>query len=114
MEKVPLRLRSVDEQERVHVVNGANEFFFLIAFELRKLGEARILLENTQQKQTELMQDQFEVLENNMNLGRNSDEFLFTEIQAEHYIEGINVAVVIFPASSKISRAAFSSEKANL
>ncbi len=82
--------------------NKSNEKFFLIASELREIEEARNLLERTQKRQWETIQDQLRILEANMNLGRKCDQCLFTKIQAEHYIEGINVALMTLHSNIKM------------
>ncbi len=100
------------ELHKIH--NKTNEKFFLIASELRELEEARIQLENTQEQQWETIQGQLRVLENNMNLGRKCDQYLFTKVQAEHFIEGINVALLTLHSNVKTFRTALFSYKANL
>ncbi len=100
------------ELHKIH--NKTNEKFFLIASELRELEEARIQLEDTQERQWETIQRQLQILEKNMNLGRKCDQYLYTKVQAEHFIEGINVALLTLHSNVKTFRTALFSYKANL
>ncbi len=94
--------------------NKTNKKFLLIASELREIEEARTILENTQQRQWETIQNLLKVLEFNMNLGRKCDQYLFAKLQAEHYIEGINVALMTLHANIKTFRTALFAYKSNL
>ena len=94
--------------------NKTQEKIFLIASELREIEEARNLLENTQQRQWETIQNQLKFLEFNMNLEKKCDQYLFTKIQVERYIEGINVALVTLHAKIKTFRTALFAYKSNL
>ena len=96
-----------DDLWEVHSIqNRTYEKFFLIASELKELEEARIRLEATQEKQWETSQTQLKIMEHNIHMGRKCDQFLFTKVQAEHYIGGINVALTTLHANTKTFRTA--------
>ncbi len=103
-----------DLWELYKIHNKTNEKLFLIASKLRELEEARVQLENTQAQQWETIQGQLKILKENMNVGRKCDQNLFTKVQAEHFIERINVALLTHHSNVKTFRTALFSYKANL
>ena len=50
-----------------------------------------------------LTQKQLKILENIVNLGRKCDQFLYTQKQAEHYMEGATTALQSLQSEVKIS-----------
>ncbi len=94
--------------------NNTNEKFFLVATELRELEEGRKQMEKTQQSRWETTQEQLKILEKNINLIRNCDQFLYTKVQAEHYIEGVMAALQTIHAEVKTFRTALYSYKSNI
>ncbi len=88
--------------------------FFLVASELRALEEARRRLEVTQNNQWETTQKQLKILEKNINLGRNCDQFLYTKLKAEHYTEGATTALQTLHSEVKNFRTALYSYKSSV
>ncbi len=86
----------------------------MVASELRELEEARKQMEASQNNRWETTQKQLKILEENINLGRNCDQVLYTKIQAEHYIEGVLASLQALHSEVKTFRTALFSYKSNI